>query len=237
MKKLFLTLLAAGSMAAVNAQSAGSILVYGNLGFYSGQDSSKGKSVGFNINPGVGYQLDKMWTVGLQGGYSANGYTPNGDKKYNQSSMSIGAFVRHTHHISDIFSVFAQLDLGYMSGNETYDGKDIPGAKWTGFGAMITPAVSVNVGKCWALNFSFGGLGYMSQNYSGTPSVTTSSFNFTFGQTANIGISKYFSCGGHHMQHAHQEPGADTRKMNTKDDDDDDAPKSKKAKAKKDDDD
>jgi len=236
MKKLFLTLLAAGSMAAVNAQS-GSILVYGNLGFNSGQDASKTKTSGFNINPGVGYQLDKMWTVGLAGGYTSNTTTPNGGSKDVTSSMQIGAFLRHTHHISDIFSVYAQLDLAYMSGNEKVGSTDVPGAKWTGFGAMITPAVSVNVGKCWALNFSFGGLGYMSQNYSGTPSSTTSSFSFTFGQTANIGISKNFSCGGHKMHHAHQEPGADTRKMNTKDDDDDDAPKSKKAKAKKDDDD
>ena len=113
--------------------------------------------------------------------------------------------------------------------------------KYSGFGANLYPAVSIAVGNWFGMNFSFGGLGYSTMKANTSGANASSSFAFTFGQTANIGISKYFGC-GHHM-HGHHAPGAAPRHMDTSDDDAD-APKahhhdkkSKKSKKDKDSDD
>jgi hypothetical protein len=64
-------------------------------------------------------------------------------------------------------------------------------AKGSGFYAQITPAIFINVKKNFGLNVSFGGLGFNSVNYDNNGG-DQSSFDFNFGQTVNIGISKNF---------------------------------------------
>jgi len=232
MRKFLLTILAAGSIAAANAQ-AGSILVYGNVGITSFTNDAKANMLNWNVSPGVGYQFDNHWTAGLAFNYSLDSSIKfngaNDRTKFNH--WDLGVFGRYTKNLNNIFSVYGQLDLGYESGHAVVGSTEITGSKYNGFYAMVTPAVSVNTGWC-ALNFSFGGLGFQSYKFSGAANSNTA-FTFNFGQTANIGISKNFGC-GHHM-HGHHEPGDDTRHMDTNDDDDD-APKAhhdKKAKKSK----
>ncbi|MBS1689263.1 MAG: porin family protein [Bacteroidetes bacterium] len=224
MRKFLLTILAAGSLAAANAQSAGSILVYGNVGFNTGKDSAKTTNTNFNINPGVGYSLNNNWVIGLQGGFGMSTMKEDAGGKMTDNSFSIGAFGRYTKHLGNIFSVYAQLNAGYMGSHSKteYSGVTIDDVKYSGFGANLFPAVQVAVGNWFNMDFSFGGLGYSTMKANTSGANASSSFAFTFGQTANIGISKYFGC-GHHM-HGHHEPGEDTRHMDTSDDDDD-APK------------
>jgi hypothetical protein len=216
MKKLILALLAAGSAMCANAQS-GSWLLYGNVNFdlYHLKDASpETKQIG-SIMPGVGYQFNENWTVGLAGGYALlSTKEANSDKRLNASEFRVGPFLRYTKNISPLFSCYTQLDLGYLGGKTAYDGTELPGTKFNGFYAGITPAIMVHVHNGFALNFGFGGLSYASRKFDGADNAN-SDFKFTFGQQVNIGVSKNF--GGHKM-HAHREPMDETRKLNTKDD-------------------
>ena len=64
--------------------------------------------------------------------------------------------------------------------------------KSNGFYAGITPALFINMKNSFGLNFSIGGIQYSSLKSDTTPSVKSSSFDFNFGKTVNIGISKNF---------------------------------------------
>jgi len=61
----------------------------------------------------------------------------------------------------------------------------------TSVGAISAfPAVFINVKNGFGLNFSVGGIGYTSSKPSG--GSASNSFNFTFGQSVGIGLSKNF---------------------------------------------
>jgi len=205
MKKLFLMLVAIVSFASVNAQEK-TWLLYGNAGLNITSTSGT-STTAFNINPGFGYQFHKNMTVGVQGGYSNETYPGSvGDSVL--SGYSAGAFFRYTHYLNNTFFLFAHLNAGYMS--QTVDFPVGGSLEVTGFGAQITPAIGVNVGKGLALNFGVGGLGFSSMDYG----ATVTNFNLSFGQQFNIGISKNFGCckkGGHCA------PGDDMRHKHMKD--------------------
>jgi len=189
MKKLLITgLIVAGSILSANAQT-GSILLYGNVGFNTNNksggtsDPTNVASVGsFSINPGIGYQFNKLWTVGVAGGYN---YTDNGygiNKVY-----SAGAFLRYSKHLAGIFSLYGQLDAGYQGEKNVLDKVTTTA---DGFYATLTPVLSASIKNGFALNFSIGGLDYSSLNWKG--GVTQSTFGLTFGKAVSIGISKNF---------------------------------------------
>ncbi|XZF13022.1 outer membrane beta-barrel protein [Chitinophagaceae bacterium MMS25-I14] len=199
MKKIILTLLAAGSVAAVNAQS-GSWLLYGNLdlNFYHQKDATLETQQYGSINPGIGYQFNDNWTVGLAGGFSIlstkDTTGAHTTKRFNTTQFNVGPFVRYTQPLSEIFAFYTQLEGGFLTGNTKFDNTDLPGYKYSGFYARLTPAIGVNVHNGFALNFGIGGIGYTSQKVKDA-SNSSSSFALTFGQQVNIGVSKNF--GGH----------------------------------------
>jgi len=218
MKKFILALLAAGSAMCANAQS-GSWLLYGNVNFdlYHLKDGVPETKQFGSVMPGLGYQFNDNWTVGLSGGYallSIKDTTGVTDKRWNTSEFRVGPFVRYTKNISPLFSFYTQLDLGYLGGKMTFDNDELPGSKFSGFYAGLTPAVMVHVHNGFALNFGFGGLGFTSRKFDGADNAS-SDFGLTFGQQINVGVSKNF---GGHKAHAHREPMDETRKLNTKDD-------------------
>jgi hypothetical protein len=235
MKKLFLALLAVGSFATTNAQK-NTILVYGNAGIQvNNDDHGAGSSTShtqWNINPGIGYQFHKNMTVGIQGGFKWH----EDDNKMIVSATSIhlqeemsewtaGGFYRYTHYLSPMFSIWNQLDLSYISGEQEGDsigGPTIYRIKddYNGFSAMITPAIGINVHDGWALNFGIGSLGYRTTTWDGGMRFGSqnSEFVFTFGQQFHVGISKNFHC---KKKKAGMEPGMDTRKHKSEEEDDD----------------
>ncbi len=192
MKKTVLALVTLVCLTTAATAQKGSILLYGNVGFNTNSNGGDGLSsnpinqanVGsFSINPGVGYQLNSAWTVGVEGGYN---YTDNGSEIVKASKA--GAFVRNAQHLAGIFSIYEQLGVGYQGISEN-DG--FATAKASGFYANITPAIYADVKNGFGLNFSVGGLGYSSIKWDGA-STTGSTFGLTFGKTLSIGLSKNF---------------------------------------------
>jgi len=195
MKKVILAALILLSLAKTTNAQQGSILLYGNLGFSStssteGSNTTKGTN--FSIMPGVGYQFNDKWTTGLNIGIISNSTTPNGGTSSTTSTFNIGPFLRYTKPLSNIFSVYGQLDLGYTSTSyPTVDGVSTPSL--SGFAASVWPAIAINVNNGFALNFAFGAISYSSnsQTVSGTKN-SSNSFGISFGSGASFGVSKNF---------------------------------------------
>jgi len=228
MKKIFLALLAVSSIATANAQT-GSILLYGNLSFSSMTFQNKDKQTVWSATPGIGYQFNNHWTAGLNLGFGENGYQTNGvSDKTTVNNYQLGVFARYNHNMGNIFYCYGQVDVDYTGGYTTV-GSAPSSAKHNGIMADFVPALGIHLGKGWGMNFSVGGISYVTDKSSDAGANASNNLSITFGQQMNIGISKNFGgkSGAAHKEHH----------MKKKDKDDDDAPKSKKPAAKKDDDD
>jgi len=202
MKKLFLALLAAASITSASAQSQ-SILLYGNLSV-SSQTQDNVTTSNWNIAPGIGYQLNNNWTLGVNLAYGSS----KDNSGTTVSTWSAGPFARYTHAMGSMFYCFGQADLGF--GGASSSGTSLESS----VGIMVWPAIGMNVGKGYALNFSLGGIGYSSMTPNGGTAQTQ--FTLNFGQTMMIGLSKNFAC----KMHGNHKPGDDTHDMNSGDDHD-----------------
>jgi len=205
-KKLIILALAMFGYA--NAQK-GTFLVMGSVGFESVKNSfgvNETKNNVFTFSPKVGYQVNDNWTFGIEasvGGSKEETLTVNGGgflvtNTTKNTGVSVGPFARYTQPISEIFSAYVDMGIGFQSGKVT---NETPApfppfptltttTKGDGIYVGVTPAIFINVKKNFGLNFSIGGLGYETFNYDG--GSDNNRFYLNFGQTVNIGISKNF---------------------------------------------
>lgn len=191
MKKIiFASALILTSVLGATAQK-NTILLYGDLGFQSDKTATDPAFTTSTIvfRPGVGYQFNDNWTVGINLGVESSKQEVNGgDNKVN--TFEAGPFLRYTQPLSDIFRVFGQLDLGFRASKNDPVG-DNNEVKSTGFVGRVFPAIAVNVKNNLCLNFGFGGLGFETNKVEDADN-SSSSFFLTFGSQFNIGISKNF---------------------------------------------
>lgn len=251
MKKLILAFLAVGAIATAQAQKAGSVLLYGNAGVSSYRDlTDRNSAIGndndyrevmWNVTPGIGFQFDNHWTVGIEFGVA--GYNISNDSlsvktdvRYNE--FYVGPFVRHTYRLNRTFFLWNQLGINYVTGRRTYDyntsGVEDVVDRANGVLVQYNPAIGINVTRTFALNFGFGGLSYKGLVLDGDSYTDAtgrqSTFDITFGRQFNWGISA--NIGGYKHYRGNAEPGMENRRMNAYEDDgDDEAPKRKKKKA------
>lgn len=191
MKKTFLSLLLLAGISTASIAQEGSVLVYGNAGFSSNKSASDSKSSSYTLNPGVGYQFSENWTAGLAFGVNGSRSEIGTSGNFNKTTgFEVGPFVRYTHKISDLFSLFGQANANYTTSEfKPFTGT---GSTVNGFNLGIIPAVQLNVKNGFALNFGFGGIEFESQKFDAPGAEASNSFNFTFGQQVNFGISKNF---------------------------------------------
>ncbi|MDR6761131.1 hypothetical protein J2Y38_001329 [Flavobacterium sp. 2755] len=193
MKKI-LVIAALAMFSFANAQK-GSVLVMGSVAYFSENTSSPGsenKQNTFNFVPKVGYQFHENWTAGLESGYAKTKQNINSGNVYNYSTFSVGGFLRYSKVLNQTFSAYADLGTGFQNKEETSInniGERFP-YKGNGFYVGITPAILLNVGKGFGINFNIGTLGYNTLKFD--DDRTVDKFNFTFGQSFSIGVSKNF---------------------------------------------
>lgn len=235
MKKLILAIFAVGVVASAQAQSG--LLIYGMGGYQSGKstfdDGLPGsldldaKTRGWQVMPGIGYQLNKMMAVGinfgLQGTKTMNETTAGITTENRANNIQIGPFIRMMMPINQYFFVYNQLNVSYLTGkNISDDGvagtPDIEN-KYNGFGALWFPSVGVNVTRCMALTFEFGGIGYGMQKWdnAGPSETKNSGFGVTLGRGFTFGVQTVL---GGKKRSGHREPGVD-RHMDLSDDQED----------------
>ena len=187
MKKLILTTaIAIGMLANANAQK-NSILLGGNIDWSKTSVSSTS-----SFNPYVGYQFDEHFTAGIA--LNAGGTRTNsvGSQLQRTPSFEVGPFVRYTKTLNNIFSVYALLNGMFGNKKDIIGTTTQAGSVYNTTSISLTPAAMVNLKNNFALNFSFGSLGYSGETPSGTSNATVGTSHLSFGRTMNIGISKNF---------------------------------------------
>ncbi len=237
MKKLILALLVtAGTVATANAQEPKSILLYGDVSLASTRNADLSKHTVWDAAPGVGYQFNHNWTLGLSIMWKQDATKDSTGNSTTINTYRVGPFARYSHYIrkSETFFWYGQFDFDYQGGYTTNEGNpayDKNNGVYVGF----YPALGVNFGRGVCMNFNIGGIDYSTVKYSGaTYSINT--FDLTFGHSVNVGISKNFNCG--HKMHSHHEPGDEVhrRKADKMEDEDDAAPKPKRKQRNRDED-
>jgi len=197
MKKI-LVLLALVLAGFANAQK-GSVLVMGSINYTSQNVSNSGSENNqsyFEFAPKVGYQFHQNWTAGIEAavGTSKQEYN-DGTNEYKTNNFSLGGFLRYSKPLNQTFSAYADLGVGFQNRKITNSTGPIDAInEGDGFYIGVTPAILVNVGKGFGLNFNIGGLGYDTLNYDGNNGNgdNVKTFNFSFGQQFSVGISKNF---------------------------------------------
>jgi hypothetical protein len=236
MKKLILAIFAVGVAASAQAQSG--ILLYGMGGYQSfnttenpgsalGVDAET-RTRGWQLMPGIGYQLNNRFAVGLNIGFqgtktiSEDLNVPFETENINRH-FQIGPFVRMIMPLGNTFFVYNQLNVSYLSGKRITGSNTAitpPAAdvvdEYNGFGALWYPAVGINVTHCMALTFEFGGIGYARQNWDndGPSETTNSGFGVTLGRGFSFGVQAVL---GGRKNKGYIEPGVD-RRMDVSDD-------------------
>ena len=197
MKKLLMSAsLLAITTIAVNAQT-GSILVGGNVDISSSKVSSTPDDYHQNsisFNPTIGYQFTNNLTAGVTGILTSN-KNSQGNIAVKNSGFNAGPFIRYSTPLSNVFSVYGQLQATFGSGKttNTNNSTTTTSNKVTTSNIGLFPAVFINLKNNFGLNFNIGGISYGSSKPSGQNSFNT--FNLNFGRTGSIGISKNFGRG------------------------------------------
>ena len=186
MKKIF-TIAVATMIAATSFAQKGSMFVYGNVGLNSTKFANESKTSSFELTPGIGYNLNKDWSVGLAFNLMSNKSTNSlGTDVSKSSTFAFGPFVRYTKNLSSTFSVYGQFDA--MFGTDKSGVTPATESKTTTMNLGVTPAVMVHVSKAVAINLSFGGLTYGTSKGDYSGAKTASSFDFNFGKNTMIGL-------------------------------------------------
>ncbi len=166
------------------------ILVYGNIGYENKKEDFSDTKANFSFAPGIGYQFHKNWTTGIRFQVASSKQTrisPSGENSFKYSEFGLGPFLRYTKTLSNIFSIFGQVEGGFGAAKDRYNGTITN--EYRGFQSNLFPAIVINVYKGLALNFDIGGVSYNWSKYKdGYALQRTVALNF--GKTVNIGISK-----------------------------------------------
>jgi len=182
MKKIILSLAALASFTFASAQeqevetygfNEGDMFVSGSFGIGSTKFPDDSKENTFNISPRFGYFLNDFIAVGAQAGYSKQKEeNANGDDVVDNSTFTIGAFGRYYLMPAQKFSFFGELGLGYGTT------EDINDNKVNGVNIDVSPGLSYFVSKHFALEATFGILGYNSVKPDNDGAESTDSFDF-----------------------------------------------------------
>jgi opacity protein-like surface antigen len=167
MKKVILTVAAIFAFGFANAQETtdggfanGDVFISGAVGFGS---SSTGdvKTNAFEIAPSVGFFVSPNIALGGRLGYLSE-TDDSGVLETKQNTFSIGVFGRYYMTPAAKFSLFGELAVDYAT-SKFDDG--VPGTddqKANGFGVQVAPGVSYFLAKNFAIEASWGVLGYSS---------------------------------------------------------------------------
>ena len=180
MKKVLLSAVALLAFGFANAQeeekgnggfSKGSMFVSGAVSIGSDKTGDD-KSSGFEIEPRFGYFVSDNIAIGGKLGYRSDKAEDAflGDTQ-DEARLTVGAFGRYYFTPASQFSLFGQLGLDYSSvDNKLNDVKE------NEIGVNLGLGLSYFVSKNWALEATWAGLGYTTNDNGGDGAEKTNSF-------------------------------------------------------------
>ncbi|GGZ52226.1 MULTISPECIES: outer membrane beta-barrel protein [Mesonia] len=180
MKKFILSLFAFAAFTVAQAQeetenfgfNEGDMFISGSVGFGTTKLPDDSKQNQFNVIPRFGYFISEKIAVGAEIGYSKQkAEDSSGNDILDNSTFNIGVFGRYYFLSDQKFNLFGQLGLGY---GHT---KDIADNKVNGINADIMPGINYFISEHFALEATFGILGYSSAKPDIDGAESTDSFN------------------------------------------------------------
>jgi len=193
MKKVILSVAALFAFGFANAQETteggfanGDVFISGAVGFESSKTGDN-KTNSFEVAPSVGFFVTPNIAVGGRLGYES---TKEEGFEFDEtlSSFTIGAFGRYYVTPASKFSLFGELFAGYRT-SKIEDNIANDEAKSNGFAIQVAPGVSYFLGKNFAIEATWGVLGYNTDkpDFDGAESTD----NFAFGlnmRDINLGL-------------------------------------------------
>lgn len=185
MKKIVLTVAAVFAFGFANAQEEtsegfkkGDTFISGAVSFGSTKTGDF-KTSDFEIAPSAGYFVTENIAVGVSVGYLSS-KVDVGTADVKNSTFTVGAFGRYYFTPASKFSIFGQLGVNYMSYDNEFDPETqtVGEFKGNGFGVKLAPGVSYFLTKNFALEASFGVLGFESTKPDADGAEKTNSFDF-----------------------------------------------------------
>ncbi|MEI6747978.1 MAG: outer membrane beta-barrel protein [Bacteroidales bacterium] len=129
------------------------------------------KTFSFNFSPKAGYFLNDKFAIGLGFGFGTSKtttpkeLTASGEEEVSKAnSWAIAPFARYYFAKSGDLSFFGEATLGFGGGKSEISAGavTVDGPKTSMIGISVAPAISYDLGKKFAIEASFGGLGFAS---------------------------------------------------------------------------
>lgn len=155
----------------------GDVFVSGAIGF-SSTSSGDVDSNEFTIAPRVGFFVSDNIAIGGRLGYTSA--TDFAETKTNE--FAIGVFGRYYMTPANQFSLFVEAGFDYMSTSVEPDGGEE--AKVNGFGIGVRPGIGYFMNDNWAIEATFGNLGYETSKPDADGAESTDTFGLNVDMTA-----------------------------------------------------
>lgn len=184
MKKVILSALAVMTFGFANAQegngnggfSKGSMFVSGAFSIESSK-TGEFKTSGFEIEPKFGYFVTDNIAIGGKLGYASVKEEALGVDTSDDTALTIGAFGRYYFTPASQFSLFGQAGFDYSSVEDK-----LADTKANEIGINVGLGLSYFVSNAWAIEATWAGLGYTSNDNGGDGAEKTN----TFGLNADL---------------------------------------------------
>ncbi len=192
MKKVLLSAIALMAFGAANAQETtnggfaqGDAFISGAVGFGT-ESTGDFKTNVFTVSPRAAYFLTDNISLGVALGYTSIKEEAPLTEDVTTSVFEAGVFGRYYFMPSSQFSLFGQLGVGYQTLKEEQgDFED----KSNGFNVGLAPGISYFVSEHFALEATFGILGYNTTKPDADGAESTDTFQFGLNMNdINFGI-------------------------------------------------
>lgn len=151
----------------------GDIFISGSVG-YGTDKTGDAKESTFNFSPKAAYFVTNNIAVGVNLGYTST-KDETSPQEVKTNSFEAGAFGRYYFTPASKFSIFGQLAAGYVTNKTEVEGQGE--YKSNGFNVGVAPGVSYFLSKNFAIEATFGILGYNTSKPDVDGAESTDSFN------------------------------------------------------------
>jgi opacity protein-like surface antigen len=191
MKKIVLSMVAVLAFGFANAQEStgskgfakGDIFISGSVGINSEKEGDI-KESGFEIAPKVGFFVTDNIAIGGRLGYRSDKAENAVTDTRDEARLSVGAFGRYYFTPSSDFSLFGELGVDYSSVD--YKLADV---KANEIGANLGLGLSYFVSSNFAIEATWAGLGFTSNDNGGDGADKTNSFGLGANlDSINLGV-------------------------------------------------
>lgn len=181
-----------------NAQT-GTVFAGGGIGFSSQSDKLEGTAfedfeesvITFSVTPSIGYYVTDDLAVGLGLGFESSSLEDEVDDiEQSRSVFFIAPFARYVSEVTESMKLFGQFGVtyGFGTGEEETPGGNTIESEVTLIEVGIHPGLTFFLSESWAIEPTFGFLGYRSESLLDRQEVPDEGFVDVERETSEFGL-------------------------------------------------